>query len=306
MDQLVRTDHVEVVGRWLSWLADQRNKRPLTIKSYRGTLDSFIREIGRSGFDEVTTEQIERWLQRPRVKSLRPSAATMNRERTTLLAFYRWLQSRDLLSSNPVLDVGVPQVRNKAPRPVPDEVWAPLWDNLQEAEDRAWLGLGYYAGLRRYELATVPPSAFDVDAQIITFLERKGGSVFPVEYGETAATVAEGLPHLDRAADFLDAVAWMVRRREGDSFLAPHSKGLAPEQDAGYFNKRMKTLLRRAGLGEYITLVTPHSLRHSCATNLLRCGVPIELVADQLSHSSIETTRRYLKTSGQLGRWRRK
>jgi len=39
----------------------------------------------------------------------------------------------------------------------------------------------------------------------------------------------------------------------------------------------------------------PHCLRHACATRLINRGVPLEGIADQLGHESVETTRIYAK-----------
>jgi site-specific recombinase XerD len=293
-------DHVYA---YLEWAATVQRKRELTIKSYGRTLELFIER--HDDPSAVTSEMIEAFMNRPRRGGKPPAAATAKRERDALRAWFRWMVARGVLEADPTLDVGVPTVRNKNPHPVPDEVWVRLWRSAMPREDRVWLGLGYFAGLRRFELATIPPDVFDVENEAIVGFERKGGSTFAIEYGELVRVVADELPHLaDGYERWLDDVSWLVSMSHGEPRLAPSTQGRSILIDAGWFNKRMVTLLRHAGLdgGD----ATPHSLRHSCATNLLRAGVPIEVIADQLSHASIETTRRYLQTSGQLGRWRAK
>ena len=57
------------------------------------------------------------------------------------------------------------------------------------------------------------------------------------------------------------------------------------------------------GLREYD--VTPHALRHSCATYLIRAGMPIEMVRVLLNHSSIAVTQRYVKIGlDSVAEWR--
>jgi site-specific recombinase XerD len=43
---------------------------------------------------------------------------------------------------------------------------------------------------------------------------------------------------------------------------------------------------------------TPHNLRHSFATNLLRTGVPLDVACDLCNHSSVAITMRYVRTAG--------
>ena len=43
--------------------------------------------------------------------------------------------------------------------------------------------------------------------------------------------------------------------------------------------------------------ITPHSLRHTCATSLLRTGADLETVRDVLGHSSIGATARYVHST---------
>jgi hypothetical protein len=51
-----------------------------------------------------------------------------------------------------------------------------------------------------------------------------------------------------------------------------------------------------AGLGD--RHLTPHSLRHSCATALVGHGVPLSTVSAVLAHQKIETTKRYVRLEG--------
>ena len=64
-------------------------------------------------------------------------------------------------------------------------------------------------------------------------------------------------------------------------------------------DKRLVTALREAANILGITQrVNPHALRHSYATGLLRDGVDIRVIQEQMGHTNIETTEIYLHTSG--------
>lgn len=61
---------------------------------------------------------------------------------------------------------------------------------------------------------------------------------------------------------------------------------------ANYISHRFKRAVRKAGISEQITF---HSLRHSCASNLIQRGCSIYLVKELLGHTSVVTTEIYAK-----------
>lgn len=65
-------------------------------------------------------------------------------------------------------------------------------------------------------------------------------------------------------------------------------------------DKRLVSALREAsGLVGVTQRVNPHALRHSYATGLLREGVDVRVIQEQMGHTNLTTTEIYLHTAGQ-------
>ena len=301
---------------WTEWLADVRRLRTASIDAYSRTLTAFAAHMPDSEWAAVTATDIEQFMGRPRARGCdEGSPATQDRDRIAISNFFQWLQARGYLTVNVTRDVGVPKVRNRAPRAVPDGVWRQLWQSPMPPDDRVWLGLGCFAGLRRREIVSLSPQQVDSTRGMFLGMERKGGSEEAVEYEQMARVIADHLPSLLPDPDeWLGLVAEAAAYRRHERCLitmdAPTTETTRMRMsftdvllpDPGVINRRLTALLRAANLPG--GAITPHALRHTCATNLLRSGVPIEVVSDALGHTSIDTTRRYVKSAGRLAEWR--
>lgn len=301
-----------VIQEWLLWLKNSRGLASSTIRQYRDGIhrwDMFVDDVF-----SATTLDVEAFMRRSRQRGHAPTPATMSKDRSMLITFYKWLGHRKLVSDNPAYFAATPKVRNTQPKAIPDDVWVHFWSSIRVPEDRVWVGLGAFAGLRRMEICSVGPHNFSLNDEKINRLVRKGGGTHPVEYGDMARVVAHNLPHLLPDVDlWIGDVAELVEAREGEHVLVTWdlpatvrqremyalSHENIPSPDTLY--KNLARLIKQAGLpaGAF----SPHWLRHTCATNLARCGVPLELIASQLSHSSVNTTMRYVNNSNRLGQW---
>lgn len=65
-------------------------------------------------------------------------------------------------------------------------------------------------------------------------------------------------------------------------------------------NRLLRRFLHDEGLAQF----TPHQLRHTFVTNLIRAGVPLPYVSELANHSDIQTTMRYVKGgSAHIAEW---
>ena len=72
-------------------------------------------------------------------------------------------------------------------------------------------------------------------------------------------------------------------------FHSPES--LYEPHDPTYFTKNLKKFMKRIGLPD----MSPHDLRHTCATLMLQNGADIKSVQDMLGHSDASTTLNFMR-----------
>ncbi len=144
--------------------------------------------------------------------------------------------------------------------------------------NRALLYLGYRAGLRLSEALALYPKDVESDKGIVRVLHGKG---------DKARTV--GLP-MD-ACVALDR--WLDKRKKlkfGNKVPLFCTLDGKPISDA-YVRALMKRLQERGGIDKRVHF---HGLRHTCAWELAKTGVPMPIIQKALGHTSLQTTDRYL------------
>jgi site-specific recombinase XerD len=310
--QLTAIRDVDLVDEYLHWVGVLRRRSPRTVRCYANVLKLFLQwlddERGHRRLIEVEHDDIESFgarLGRKKIPEGQVSAAATARKDVVIVRyFYTWLSERHHEAGfRPMRTVAVPKVPESEPKPVDDAHWRILWQAAVD-DDVLWLGLGYFMGLRRSEIVTVEPTAVKVDEKVLRFV-RKGNKTKPIEYTAMLNAIDQELPQLTlgRANEFLDLLHTTAQERAalGANFLWWDSQGHM-ENDGNRLNKRLdKRLLPQLCLPP--GSITPHRLRHSCATNLARVHMPAEYIQRQLSHSSIDITQRYMELGGEMARW---
>ena len=161
---------------------------------------------------------------------------------------------------------------------------SPVGDDPASHRDRAILEVLYGCGLRIGELVALSLVDVDLDGELLRVF-GKGGRPRNVPLGRPAhAAVSQWMSGLGR-----DAV---LSRRTG----------VTQAEDALFLNQRGSRISRKGawmivrGHGNRVGLgaeLTPHVLRHSCATHMLVNGADVRYVQELLGHRSISNTQRY-------------
>ena len=283
---------------WSYWMAlylrthcVARGLSPLTIAAYEATLGQFrvwldAQTPGQTP-DRVTAREVLEYLEHLR-RERDNGASAVNRVVTVLRSFYSAIVTMGHLEprENPL--IGFPTIK-AAPRKLPvvldgEEVGrllaTPRATTVLGVRDRALLALLYGTGIRASECASLRESQIDLRALTVT-VRGKGGDERTIPFNdEVAARLRE---YVQVRGSQLPAAPFF-RSRSGKSLAR------------GTIYERVRTLGRRARLAKPLS---PHRLRHTFASHLVREGVGLVTIRDLLGHRQITSTQIYLHVTAQ-------
>jgi site-specific recombinase XerD len=267
-----------------------RGLQPKTIVTYAEVLEEFktfaaTRRI--EGPEDATTAQICEYIDH--LKQVRENGlATMNRKVTVLRSFYRALVAMEEIG--PGQDPCVRLPRMKAPQERAGDILsveemerlasAPDKTTLLGIRDRALLLLLCTTGVRASECASIRQCDVDLANRIVRVL-GKGGRERVVMLNEVTAKAIENY------AKFRGESA-----SKQSFFLVRTGKGI----DRKRIFERLKVYLRRARIFKKIS---PHRLRHSFATKMIKDGVGMATLKELLGHRNLQSTIRYISICGE-------
>jgi integrase/recombinase XerD len=317
---------IRPVDDFLSHLSARRSS-PNTVKGYAHDLADFFEWLGqrRRDFRELTLEQVAEffeWLRQPPVARVPgvfvlptgvPALAdsTLVRKKAALASFYRFHAARD--ASIPALLGGssgrrptgsyVPLLAHTRPRSGKVERFSPtkrpalkipatltpgetvrLVGACHRARDRFLIMLLDGSGLRLGEALGLRHSDLRLRAGEVHVVPRETNVNNARVKGMKGRIVPVGPAVLDAYADYMETEYGTL---DSDYvfvnlFRGPHGAPMTAEN----VKDLSKRLRKRSGVAHF----SPHALRHSYATRLLRAKVPIEVVSKLLGHSSIQVT----------------
>lgn len=276
------------LGDFLSWLSVERGRSRATVVAYQRDLSAYLRWLAsqRRCLMEAGPKEVEGFL-----ASLAPSRSGASRARalSALRGLHRFLLRTGQGPSDPALEVPRPSVARPLPKAISREQMERLLGGVvgegpAVLRDRAILELGYASGLRVSELVGLDLVDLDLEERLVRVLGK----------GSRERIVPFGLPAEQALRKWLGPGG-------RPTLLASKGRGTG---EAVFLNMQARRLTRQgiwtiiANRAQAVGLqVSPHVLRHSCATHLLEGGADIRVVQEMLGHASISTTQIYTKVT---------
>lgn len=276
---------------YLSWLVSERGRAGNTVAAYRRDLRAYCNWLGTRTLGDVDAATIESYVAALRAEGRAP--ASVARALVAVRSLHRFLAEEGDAAADPGAGVDAPRVPRGLPKALSEDEVAMLLDAVvghdpTARRDRAMLEVLYGAGLRISELVGLSLGDLDVEGgSLRAFGKGSKERIVPL-VGMARAAMVDWLSPAGRGA--LEPERW-ARRGDAEAVFLSARGGRLSRQGAWGVVRRYGD---RVGLGERLT---PHVLRHSCATHLLDHGADIRVVQELLGHASISTTQLYTLVS---------
>lgn len=277
----------ETINSWKRYLQYSRNLSIHTVNSYYSDLNQLIlflkeyknKEINLKDFIDLIKSDIRAWVLYRIKKSELPR--TISRGLSSIKSFISYLTENKILENSELSNVKHPKIPKLLPRPLSikqiNDIISSVSDMKQTdwiiKRDKALITLIYSVGLRISEALGLNKKEFQTSRDCLNIL-GKGGKYRTVPI----------IPIVREAIDdYLDACKFKMSEA-----LFVNNKG--ERLSASALQKLMRKIRNTLNLSEY---VTPHALRHSCATHLMEYSGELREIQELLGHSSIVSTQIY-------------
>ena len=288
----------DLIEEFLEHLEIESGRSKKTIDNYRLYLERFL-EIATEilNKDDIKASDLNReLLRRYRLKLNRYGSENGNEDLKVitqtyhliaLRGFLKYLSRREIKSLDPSL-VELPHVVRKQVTFLHFDEVEDMLNQIDTSDesglrDRAIIELLYSGGLRVSELVNLNRDSINLERR--EFMVRgKGSKDRPIFISEACA---------ERVRDYLDA-----RTDSLPALFLNNSRNLNEVDTSGNYRRITARSVERivekyARLAGITKHVSPHTLRHSFATDLLMNGADLRAVQSMLGHADISTTQIY-------------
>ena len=287
----------ELIGDFIEHLEVEGGRAVRTTENYQRHLERFMEFTGDITVDKITTEVVRKyrlWLNRYENESGQNLALiTQNYHLIALRGFLIYLSRRDIPSLNADKIVLPKTVRQQVTFLHFDEVTRLIeqinTSDEQGLRDRAIIELLFSSGLRVSELVNLNRDHINLKRR--EFMVRGKGQKDRPVFVSTGAAEHVG-NYLEARQDSLIPLFLSYSRNHGQASTSGDYRRLS----ARSIQRMISQYARLAGITKH---VSPHTMRHSFATDLLMNGADLRSVQAMLGHSNISTTQIYTHVTDQ-------
>jgi integrase/recombinase XerD len=216
------------------------------------------------------------------------SAKSVSRNISTLKSFYKFLMIEKYVNKSPLTNVVNPKVKKELPKVLSEEEVIKLLDfqinDNYGYRNKAMLELMYSSGLRVSELINLKMTDVDLELEVVRIF-GKGSKERIIPLGAYASLALK---------EYITYYRGSLLKKKNSDYLFLSSRGDKMTRQA--FFKILKKIAKEQGIK---TEFSPHTLRHSFATHLLKHGADLRSIQELLGHSDVSSTQIYTHISNE-------
>ena len=265
-------------------LSLELNRSRLTVQAYEADLRGFNDFMNRSGVatddtgffvaSAITTADVREWM--AWLSEQKVSSTSIRRKVQTLRAYFKFMLKRGEISRNPAATVSLPRTHRKLPTIATHADIEKSLENASTQQDTLILEMLYGCGLRRSELLDIS----DDDINL---------------YSKELKILGKGNKHriIPLPSSLLEKIQEWQRERDRIYPELERPKPLFATKRGRMSQSTLYLIVKKSLRGSSADKKSPHTLRHSFATQLLNSGADLESVKGLLGHSSLGATQIY-------------
>ncbi len=273
-------DMEELVNDFLRYLLIDKGYSNNTINSYKIDLYKFLEYNKNKKINNINTNDLKEYIKWINQNGL--NEKSISRNISCLKSFYKFLTIEKIIKYNPMEAIPMPKLKKGLPNILSEEEVLNLLDiELNDNfsyRNKAMLELMYSSGLRVSELVNLKLQDIDLSQDIVRIF-GKGSKERIIPIGDYAKEYLEKYIYEYRSS--------MLKKKNSDYlFLNNHGNQMTRQ---GFF----KIIKKIAESKDIKKELSPHTLRHSFASHLLKYGADLRTIQELLGHSDISTTQIY-------------
>lgn len=272
----------KLVKDYLDYLEIEKNRSPLTRRNYEKSLKKFLAVSGVKKIEDITEEKVRQFRIKLASPEVKIKKVTQAYHVIVLRNFLKYLIKRDFDVLSPD-KIELPKIPQRQIQIIGEDdlerlLQAPKGNSLRVLRDRAILETLFSSGLRVSELCSLD-RYLNLDRGEIS-IRGKGDKIRVVFLSDNAKKAIKD--YLSKRVD-ADPALFVSLTKSKDPKVLGRIIPRAVERLVSFH-------ARAAGIPKK---VSPHTLRHLFATDLLINGADLRSVQELLGHSSIQTTQIY-------------
>ncbi|HQQ02980.1 MAG TPA: site-specific integrase [Bacteroidales bacterium] len=257
-------NRIEEFSKWMN----HKRYSQATIKTYIGTLKSFLLFTAEKPVSEITNQDMVNYVNDVIIRN-NLSFAYQNQTVNAVKLFFREVMHAKMETDK----IERPRPEHKLPNVLSKAEVKAILDAPGNIKHEAMLSLIYACGLRRSELLNLKPADIDSKRHLLIIKNAKGRK-------DRVAPIPEKL--IEQLREYYKKFRPQTWLFEGQK------KG--KQYTATSLQQVLKDSLKKCGINKPVTL---HWLRHSYATHLLESGTDLRYIQELLGHKSSKTTEIY-------------